>query len=203
MSRPPRLQPVGAELSDRALRAELVRSLESTPGSQLHEFSLPSERLRADLVVVGRPRLVGYEIKSAADRLTRLNRQVGAYQDVFSICHAVVAQVHLRAAMEALPPWWGVLTTRRDGSALRTVRRATPHDMVDVEVLVRLLWKAEAEALVRRLGVDVPPSAPRHVLWELLLDGLSKQELERRVSRVLRARRPADARIPARWAGTR
>jgi len=191
------------ESSDIALRAELVRSLTPKRGSLVHEFSLPAERLRADLVLVGRTRLAGYEIKSAADRLTRLGRQVGAYQDVFSLCYAVVARAHVGPAIDMLPQWWGVVTTRKDGAALRTVRRARPHDMVNPEMLVRLLWRTEAAALVRKLRLSAPESAPRHVLWGTLLRGLSKAELERHVSRMLWARDPKDARIPARWAGTR
>jgi hypothetical protein len=189
--------------SDASIRHELVRQLTKRSGTVIHEFSLPTDRLRADLVHVERRRLIGFEIKSAVDRLDRLERQVLAYQQVFSLCTAVVAPQHLRPAAEMVPRWWGLVTVRRDGTALRTVRRPRAHDMVRPEALVSLLWRGEAARLAHNLGVEVPVSAPRHILWAALLREVRPESLEELVADTLLCRNPKDARIPARWAGTR
>lgn len=127
--------------NDQSLRAAVVTNLTPDATLLVHEMSLPSERLRADIASIKPRSLVGYELKSCADRLDRLSRQIPAYEEVFDYCHVVVGRVHLEPVREIVPPWWGIQTVTKDGQRLFTVRRSRPHNNVRADVFVRLLWR--------------------------------------------------------------
>lgn len=193
----PAHEPLG--LTDRSLRNALIARIAAPAVTVLHEVWVPRSHERADVVAVGEKNLVAFEIKSARDRLTRLARQVQAYEGLFRLCTLVVAQRHLAAAQAELPPWWGVLTTASDGSTLEEVRAPRVHGHVATEQLVRLLWRDEAKLALTRLGLQHDKDATRGVLWRNLLDNADDARLEELVALALRARQGASARIPARW----
>lgn len=183
------------------LRCALLRRLIAQQGLVRQEFSLPSERLRADVAFIGSAHLEGFEIKSSVDRLDRLPRQVTAYEDVFDLCHAVVAPRHVGGAIAMLPPEWGVLTTG-GRSGLIDVRPVRPHGRSRAEVLVRLLWRSESAQVLSEAEVDYPETAPRAHLWDLILTRLTAQALRVAVAGALQVRDPAAARVQTRWASS-
>src|SRR5687767_12122105 len=76
----------------RGLRAELERKLRAHSNTVIiDEFRLFDARI--DLAVINGS-MHGYEIKSEADNLDRLERQIPAYNAVFNRVTAVVAQRH-------------------------------------------------------------------------------------------------------------
>lgn len=171
-------------------------------GVPLHEMSLPTDRLRADLVSVREQHLIGYELKSCADRLDRLARQAVAYEEVFAYCHVVAGHRHLKAVREILPPWWGIWAVARDGSRLYVARKARRHGNVRPDVLVKLLWRDESAHELRRLGFSPDGRTPRSELWQKLVEELAVSELQRVVAAALSSRRAIDARIDTRWSRT-
>src|SRR5262245_51008153 len=128
----------------RAAMREFV--LCKTPSAGMfNELPLCRGEGRADLAAVSNC-LVGYEIKSAKDSLTRLKLQIPRYEKIFDYNYVVVTRKHLRAARAAVPLRWGVLLVQ-SGSALpqiHTLRLAARNANIDRFELVRLLWKTEA-----------------------------------------------------------
>jgi hypothetical protein len=195
--RSPDQEPIG--LTDRSLRYALVDTLVMPAVAVLHEVWVPRSHERADVVVVHDSTLTAFEIKSARDRLTRLDRQIPAYEGLFGRCTLVVARRHLPAAEAKLPPWWGVLTTSLDGGALEQVREADDHGNVASDQLVRLLWRDEAICALAVLGVPHDSDATRGSLWHLLMEHADRTQLQQLVAQALRTRNGANARMPARW----
>lgn len=138
---------------DQAIRDVLIPRLQRYSDGDpfiVQEWSIPGGI--ADVCVLGVDYVAGYEIKSHADSMTRLRFQVPAYE-VFDHCHLVTATNHVRAALERLPRWWGVLVI--EGERLTTVREGQENPSPRI---AELLWQDEARRLVKKLG-----------LWETVL----------------------------------
>lgn len=162
----------------------------------IYEFWIPRSYERADLAVVG-TMMMGFEIKSGRDSLKRLPRQISAYSRIFDHCHAVLAPRHVQAALEMLPPWWGVQVAD-DDMRFRSLRKAELNAGVDPETLVRLLWRNEAYAALCDLGQRPDSGAGRFHMWELLVSVLDLEHLKRVVRDSLLRRDPSKARMPSR-----
>ena len=175
-----------------------VLSRASEPSEAVYEFWVPRSNARADVALIGASVLEGFEIKTERDTLRRLPRQTTAYARIFDRCHVVLALRHLDRAIEMLPPSWGVLVIESAGtSSFSVVRVADANQSVDPEILVRLLWRDEALAALRALGVQLDPRAGRSRMWELLLALLDLDVLKQVVRHALLQRDPARARIPS------
>ncbi|MFF4953323.1 sce7726 family protein [Streptomyces chattanoogensis] len=184
------------QLRDVDLRPVLRAWIRQRPGwgqaAIREELGLCNGEARADLAVLT-PCLAGFEIKSSADRLDRLTRQVRYYDQVFDESWLVTTGHHLRQAATITSPWWGLLQAESgpDGPTLHTVRSATANPDLDPLALARLLWRDETLAELRTLGRHKGTSRyPRHRLWQLLADALPPQDISQVVSRCLATRPP-------------
>ena len=106
-----------------ALRTYLEQQESARPDTILiEELGLCQGRARIDLATVSGV-LHGYEIKSPRDRLNRLASQAATYSRVLDLVTLVVGAKHLKAALQLVPRWWGVLLVRDEyrGSLGRSV----------------------------------------------------------------------------------
>jgi hypothetical protein len=187
------------EATVRQRLSDEMLSRASEPSEAVYEFWVPGSNARADVAVIGAGLFEGFEIKTERDTLRRLPRQTAAYARIFDRCHVVLALRHLDRAMEMLPPSWGVLVIETAGtSSFGVVRVADTNQSIDPEALVRLLWRDEAQAALRALGVQLDPRAGRSRMWEQLLSLLDLDMLRQVVRHALLQRDPARARIPSR-----
>lgn len=180
-----------------ALR-EHVLAVVNDPSDAVDEFWVPRSHERADLAVIGRS-MDGFEIKTERDTLRRLPRQIEAYGRLFDRCSVVIADKHLDAAREMLPPWWGVTTACVRGQVRFTeVRKPRRNPAVDPEILVRLLWKDEVTRALAKLGASPSEKASRSALWQELLELATLSQLRTAVRQSLLQRDPSRARIATR-----
>lgn len=102
----------------------------------------------ADVGVFTPTTSVGIEIKSAADSLRRLPRQIQGYDAIFPENILVVADEHARAAINMLPETWGVVVVNADVTAFNVVRRpqSTPTSTLSV---ASTLWDSELKTILR------------------------------------------------------
>lgn len=120
----------------------------------LEEFGLHHGISRVDIAVVN-GRLLGYEIKSDRDTLARLPDQIRVYGAVLDKVTLVVGWRHVVAAMRLVPAWWGVSLVERGprgGIRFSPLRVPEQNPTPDPQVLVSLLWRDEALALLEELG---------------------------------------------------
>lgn len=167
----------------------------------VEEFWVPDSHERADLVAVA-TELWAFEIKSPRDSLARLPRQAAAFSRLFDRCSAVLATRHLQPGMQLIPPWWGVIDAGEEGDdPLEWIRPPAANTEVDLELLVKLLWKDEALAVAVKLGIKTPERISRHALWRRLLREAEPRSLMRCVRAAVASRDSSQARIPTRrWA---
>jgi hypothetical protein len=156
----------------------------------VHELSLCQAEARIDLAVVN-CRLTGWEIKTAADTLGRLPLQQPVYSRVFDRVWLAADARHVDGALGLIPPWWGVVRVgeRRGVCTLTQVRPSRLNPGVDLASLVRLLWRDEALAELKALGLaEGLERAPRRVLWQRLAEAVPRQASKAQVQRRVRER---------------
>lgn len=145
---------------DAHVRVVLLEELRRTkPQTRIVEemvlFSGESDA-RVDIAVLGRE-LHGFEIKSAADTLTRLRRQEAVYSACLDRVTLVVDQSHCVdvEALKLIPSWWGIVEVVRVGPSrlrLRPTRKALRNPTPRAEAFVRLLWQSELQSILLAQG---------------------------------------------------
>lgn len=159
-----------------ALHAYLRKGLARDPSCALiDELTLHSGDGRIDVTVVN-SYLHAYEIKSDADSLSRLPRQIALYGSVMDFLSVVVTDKHLAPAHARVPAWWGIYVYREH--TVRELRAPQLNGLVDFARLSTLLWRDQSLALLR--GKDVSGSVlkkPKRVLHKKLQEVCSKEEV--------------------------
>ena len=156
----------------------------------IEELGLCQGLARIDLATVSGV-LHGYEIKSNRDRLSRLASQAETYSRVFDHVTLVVGTKHMKAALQLVPRWWGVLLVRGDieGVLLDPFRPAAENPGQDPRALVELLWRDEAlELLARQDAAAGVRSKPRPAVWDRVCEVLDLAQIRSAVRYRLRTR---------------
>jgi len=158
----------------------------------IDELGLQHGKCRADIAVVN-GHLVGYEIKSNNDSLRRLDGQVKSYNAVFDKIFVVVGDRHVNPVQNHIPRWWGIIISLRGARGavnFNMIRRAQVNKSVDPVSIAKLLWRDEAEEILRQK--KLPPRIlrqPRAILYEHLADRLNVSELRKLVREYFKKRR--------------
>ncbi len=187
--------------TEAAVRNQLVEELISesrAPWAIIEEFWIPISHERADLVFMQNG-LQAFEIKTERDSLRRLSRQVKAYTRIFDTCTVVVAARHVDQACCIIPEWWGIWEIPQDSSlSFGKIRKSMRNELVEPEMLVRLLWRDEVKVAITNLGHPPSPNMGRSLMWEKLVEHASIEELKSIVESFVQRRDPGRARIMTR-----
>jgi hypothetical protein len=156
----------------------------------VQELGLRRSDAVVDVAVVNGS-LNGFEIKSDADTLRRLERQAEIYGQILDRVTLVVGQQHLGAARRVIPDWWGLMAVQvlDDGPTLTTVRQGRENPARHARALVELLWLDEARALLaKRDALRGYRTKPRDAVWDKLCEVYSLDEIASAVRQRLKAR---------------
>ncbi|MHB1843986.1 MAG: sce7726 family protein [Deltaproteobacteria bacterium] len=116
----------------------------------LNELGLWYGTARVDVAVIN-GRIHGFEIKSDADTLERLDGQAAVYSAVLDRVTLVVGEKHLSAAQSRIPDWWGIKVARqgaRQAVHFAEMRRPTDNPSMIPVAVAALLWCHELEDLL-------------------------------------------------------
>lgn len=156
----------------------------------VEELGLCQGKARVDVAVVNGS-LHGYEIKSERDRLQRLSGQQEVYSRVLDFVTMVVSPRHLVKVESSVPYWWGISRVVYEGEFIKIHRVRSPkkNPEVDPRALVQLLWRDEALELLSEIGLNGSLAKNRRsVLWSILLDNFTVNELRIAVRQKLKRR---------------
>ena len=146
----------------------------------IDELGLAHARSRIDLAVFNGS-LHGYEIKSANDTLYRLPMQLDIYSSALQKLTLVVATRHVSATFALIPEWCGlieIVNGPRGGIKFETRRRSSLNPKLDHFVFAHLLWRSEAQELLKLRGVATSDlNAPRKALYRKLVDEFPVRDL--------------------------
>lgn len=182
-------------MRDRDIRAALWELLRKNHADDkdtlvLDELGICEGETRADVAVVNGS-LSAFEIKSDRDKLTRLPRQIEAYQRVFDIVTVIVGGRYVERIVDVVPDGWGVIQAlpAAESVKLEPIRGPKANADVDPFSLAQLLWRDEALALLEDRGLAQGlRSKPRRVLWQAIAEHLSLAEVSEAVRAQLKMR---------------
>lgn len=174
-----------------ALKRELLAQYKDDRETVIiEELGIQHGASRIDLVVVNGV-LHGFELKSDRDTLTRLPEQARAYASVFDHVTLVVAERHVRRAVDIVPQWWGIRVARAEPEGLSFCDLKLPmaNPSPDPMSIVTLLWRAEALSCLEDLGSAAGMhSKSRAAIYAKLVDKADLDYLRERIRQCLRAR---------------
>lgn len=177
----------------RTLRNELEVHHAGDPTTLiLDELAVCNGQRRIDLAVVN-GELIGYEIKSDADKLVRLPGQRSVYGQIFDRMWLVVGRRHYDRALTAVPEWWGIELVQPGSSGLSLIPlRDAEANLVEQDAvsIARLLWRDEAIQLLDEFSLGdgkLRRGSKRH-MHAALAGGLDLPTLKNRVRGFLQSR---------------
>ena len=173
-------------------RKVLARSYSSPHTLVVEELGLHHGAARIDVAVIN-GMLLGYEIKSNRDTLLRLPEQIRLFSDVLDRITLVVGWKHVVAAMQQVPPWWGVSLVeegRRGAIHFSTLRLSQQNPRPKPQAIAALLWRSEALDVLETFGAAEGVRRGRiQTIYERLVDTVRDHgDLRRCVSETLRNR---------------
>ncbi len=176
-----------------AFHRKRLKRLHDDPATVvLNEFGIQHGRYRADIATVN-GRMTGYEIKSNNDSLRRLDSQVRGYSAVFDRAILIAGSRHLPNVGRLVPAWWGIVSAApgpRGAIHFKTIKRGCTNPAVNDLAVCQLLWRAEAQEILSETAVDSKLlRMKRSILYGILVDEMSSQELRRLVREKIRQRR--------------
>jgi hypothetical protein len=135
--------------------------------------------------------LIGFEIKSAYDNLSRLTNQMSFYNKVFDFITVVTCKNHLKGVINTVPKKWGIWVVEKEGNELKKfeTRIATVNEDTDAFSTAQFLWKTEIIDLIVKRSLDKKICNKRKwIQWQYLADSLELQDLKNEVRFYLKSR---------------
>jgi hypothetical protein len=146
----------------------------------IDELGLAHAKARIDVAVINGS-VHGFEIKSAADTLTRLPQQLKFYEQCLEKLTIVCAEKHIVGVRELAPRWCGITKVTkgpRGGIMFITVREPKRNPNIQPYRLAHLLWRSEAVAILTQANASPKVlRAPRKTLYKLLAAKFSVAEI--------------------------
>ena len=169
------------------LRSELIIPESATI---VEELQLCGHCARADFAVIDNT-IRGFEIKSEKDNLSRLENQIGYYDQVFEFSTLVAAEKHLSAARQILPSHWGLIAVKANATIrLVSKRKAKRNKRLSSESILELLWMDELLEIVASKGLHgTRKSWGRGKLRSMIAANLTEAETLECASAQIRVRR--------------
>lgn len=176
---------------DFGIRMALRQRINSHDSSTVIVDELPLRRGlgKADVAAIN-GRLIGYEIKSASDTLSRLGRQIPLYDSVFERSFVVVTEKHVSKVKGIVPAHWGIILASMSDTRidLRECRRSRLNEHIDPSAVAMLLWRDEVLRVLRKNDLAVPRSKMIARMWAAMLGGLTSSQILCAVRHSLKAR---------------
>lgn len=170
--------------------------------SMLTEFRVRD--CKADVAILNGTGTV-YEIKSERDSLSRLEKQIKTYRQVFASVNVIVGQNHLEDVVATLPSDVGIMTLG-DRYRIHTVRKAIddPGRTNSTSIFDAITLK-EAVTIMNNLGLEIPdvPNTLRYTAFENVFRTIDSSIAHRQMVSVLKTTRrqthlePILAKLPS------
>jgi len=175
-----------------AVKRKVLARYQNDPNTRiLDELGLRHGAARIDIAVVNGI-VHGFELKSDADNLKRLPRQIQIYNSVLDKVTLVVGLRHTKEAERMVPRWWGIKVAAigaRGALDFDDVRRPRKNPEQEAVAVCRLLWRDEALTLLDELGqMKGLRHKPRTLIYSHLAEVADLETLCARVRRQLKFR---------------
>jgi hypothetical protein len=172
-----------------ALHQKTLRRFHECPHTLVvNELALIHASARVDIAVINRC-VNGYEIKSAADSLSRLPRQVSLYEECLEKLTIVCAPKHIEGVRKIVPSWCGIVQATkgaRGAIEFRTMRPSQTNKNIKSEQLAHLLWRQEAMTLLSAFDLSAADlRKPRKELYKEISARFTVGEITAYIKKVM------------------
>lgn len=143
-----------------------------------------------DLAVINGS-LIGFEIKSSADNLSRLNNQILFYNKVFDYMTIVTNKNHIDGILKHTPVWWGIWLFEYKKNEIKKTEIRKPKFNTDTDAfsISQFLWKEELIDLLYKKELDIKMKNKRRwILWQYISESICLSELKNEVRGYLKLR---------------
>jgi hypothetical protein len=175
-----------------ALHRKKLRHLHACSETLIfNELAIAHASARVDIAVINGC-VHGYEIKSAADTLSRLPRQIRLYEECLEKLTIVCAPKHADKVEAIVPSWCGIMEATkgaRGGIEFMTRRPSQKNSNVQADRLAHLLWRQEAVELLSLAGcLTTELRKPRKELYKEIALRFTVSEITEHIKKVMVAR---------------
>jgi hypothetical protein len=184
-------------MNDPAIRSAYIRHLslqrkDYNPKKDIliSEMGLCRGISRVDLAVINGV-IHGYEIKSDVDNLRRLSSQIAIYEKYFSFLTVITTETHIRHLRSHLPKWIGITKAEfhRGKISFIELRKAKKNSHIEKQMIVQLLWRQEALAVLENMGADKGVrSKNKDAIWSKLATLIDTKDLIAEIKNTLSIR---------------
>ncbi len=181
-------------LKDYDIRSILINKINKQNLSHnfriIQELSVCDGEARVDLAVAN-GRLIGYEIKSDADSLDRLENQIHCYNKTFDRIIIVVGEKFKNEISMHVPDHWGIYVINEKPNSLHSfsiVRPAKANPNIDKGSLLSLLWRDEIYTILKSKNISGLSKLNIRNLRSIAASNLSKSEIRNYTRDVLKFR---------------
>lgn len=182
-------------IKDADIRRSLLKTIEkANEGSTyrvLPELAVCDGDARVDIAVAN-GKLCGYEIKSDADTLERLEVQKQCYNRTFDKVYIVIGKKFENEIRERVPEWWGIYVATIEGRQrvvnIRKERQAAPNPKVDAKALLELLWAEELRSLLKKYEIKGTSGKNRRILRSIAFDKIPYEDIRHYARETLKSR---------------
>ena len=137
---------------DKNIREMLRYHLVVNGNEPVDEFCISENFVRADLVLIGKTGLKGFEIKSDYDNLFRLPTQAFIYSLYFEENTIVTTEKYIEEVAEIIPSEWGIISMSRIGELI-DIRKPIKNTEISALTLMQLLTLPELKNFAKLLKV--------------------------------------------------
>jgi hypothetical protein len=182
-----------------ALHQKTLRRFHECPHTLVvNELALVHASARVDIAVINGC-VHGYEIKSAADSLSRLPRQISLYEGCLERLTIVCAPKHIEGVRKIVPSWCGIIQATkgaRGAIEFRSMRPSQTNKNVKSEQLAHLLWRQEAMTLLSAFDLSAADlRKPRKELYKEISARFTVSEITAYIKKVM-VGRPISRGLP-------
>lgn len=174
-----------------ALKKKYLQKYIQDPTSKVvEEMSLFANRSRIDIAVIN-GQLVGYEIKSDRDTISRLPNQISVYGQIFDNVTVISGPKHINKLVDFLPNYCGLILSEPDSNEIKftSIIKPTQSNEQSGFMIASLLWHEEACQLLKNIGLGKGVRKKRiKDLWQDLAENLSIENLSIQVREKLKSR---------------
>jgi len=168
-------------MNDPEIRKSLVKSYFKKFKSEncllLEELAVLNGSSIADIVLISKIFNQAFEIKSARDSLSRLEKQINDYLQVFDYVTVITQASHYDDVERIVPSFVGIFLIYDDES-FDYVRKAAASPYLKKEKMVKLLWKNEIYSFLRSKGYSKISHLRISKLEKILCENFSLNEIK-------------------------
>ena len=168
-------------MNDPEIRASLINNYFQKFKSEncllLEELAVIHGSSIADIVLISKIFNQAFEIKSAQDTLSRLEKQINDYTQVFDYVTVITQASHLDDVERLIPAFVGIFIIYDDES-FEYVRKPSASPFIKKQQLIKLLWKDEIYKFLRSKGYSKISQLKISKLEKMCCENFSLKEIK-------------------------